>query len=101
MFYLCLRIGPIFVVFSDCKNQANPRWDCGMRIANCGLGKVYTKTAEGFDRYEIHNLSRLMPCAFRLGAPFLQLWERHSSRDKLSSQYRVGIGHRVKKQNLL
>jgi hypothetical protein len=84
MFYLCLRIGPILVVFSRCKNQANPRWDCGMRIANCGLGKVLAKTAEFFDRSEIPNLSRHMPCAFRLSAPFLQLWARLSSRDKHS-----------------
>ena len=84
MFYPCLRIDPIFVVFSNCKNQANPRWDCGMRIGECGLGKVLANTAEFFDRSEIPNLSRLMPCAFRLSAPFLQLWERLSSRDKLS-----------------
>ena len=86
MFHSCLRIRPILVVFSMCKNQANPRWDCGMRIANCGLGKVLAKTAEFFDRSEIPNLSRLMPCAFRLGAPFLQLWEHLSSRNTLSSQ---------------
>ena len=102
MFFLCLRIGPIFVVFSGCKNQANPRWDCGLRIAECGmrnadsgLVKVYAKTAEVFDRSKIPNLSRLMPCAFRLGAPFLQLWEPLSSRDMLSSHYPECREHRA------
>jgi len=38
MFYLCLRIDPIIVVFSNCKNQANLMdiTDCRLQIADWG-----------------------------------------------------------------
>jgi len=40
MFYPCLRIDPIFVVFSNCKNQANLMdiGDCRLQIEDWAEG---------------------------------------------------------------
>jgi hypothetical protein len=55
MFYPCLRIEPIFVVFSNCKKQANLMdfADCGMRNAECGMFRH--NGAASLGRSEIRN----------------------------------------------
>jgi hypothetical protein len=63
MFYLSLRIDPIIVVFSNCKNQANPDWDCGMRNEECGMRKVLAKRLIFLS---IRNPQSLPPHALRL-----------------------------------
>ena len=56
MFYLCLRIDPIIVVFSNCKNQANLMdiTDCGMRnwepARRVGVRRTIADWAEGIEQ---------------------------------------------------